>query len=136
MSAAARIPMVRCHLDGPVEMSARLLRYVPLEAFGLWQHLMETRHGRQVTVEGVSEWLPEESLIEAAAELESEALEPVLRVSFEQPAPVGLAVTVERFLPAETYPEALDALLSHFRAVGKVLATPGYFVPARQPAGV
>lgn len=136
MSAAARIPMVRCRLDGPAEMSARLLRYVPLEAFGLWQHLMETRHRRQVTVEGVSEWVPEETLVEVVADFESEALEPVLRIRFEQPAPVGLAATVERFLPVETYPEALDALLSHFRIVSEVLATPGYFVPVRQPAEV
>jgi len=136
MSASPRIPMVRCRLDGPLDMSARLVRYVPLEAFGLWQHLMETRHRRQVTVEGVSEWVPEETLVEAVADFESEALEPVLRVSFEQPAPVGLAAVVERFFPVETYPEALGALLSHFQMVSKVLATPGYFVAVRQAADV
>ncbi len=136
MSASARIPMVRCRLDGPLEMSDRLLRYVPLEEYGLWRHLMETRHRRQVTLEGVSQWLPEEALTEGAADLESEELEPVLRVSFDRPTSMGLTVRVQRFFPVETYPEALDALLRHFRDVSQVLATPGYFVLVRRTAEV
>jgi len=128
--------MVRCRLDGPAEMSARLVRYVPLEEYGLWRHLMETRHRRQVTLEGISQWLPEEDLVEASADLESDALEPVLRVRFEQPTATGLPVRVQRFFPVETYPEALDALLRHFRDVSHVLATPGYFVVVRRTADV
>lgn len=120
--------MVRCRLDGPEEPNARLVRYVPLGEFGLWKNLMELRHGRQVTVDGVSQWVPEEAFLQEAEELPSDDLEPVLRVTFDCLAPGGPPVPVQRFFPVETYPEALDALLSHYLGVRKVVATPGYFV--------
>ena len=34
-----------------------------------------------------------------------DALEPVLRVRFDKPGPAGAKVPVERYFPAETYPQ-------------------------------
>lgn len=130
MSVADPVPMVRCRLDGPQDMPDRNLRYVPLAEFGLWQHLMESKHHRTVTVEQVSIWVPEE-----AARWNSgygaEDLEPVLRVRFQKPGPQGTVLDVERYFPAETYPEAQEALLSHAENAScrRLSATPGYFVP-------
>ena len=127
------VPLVRCHLSAPPEKLATL-RYVPLAEFGLWKHLMETRHRRRVRVESVSLWISEDPFRWSSG-FEPDDLEPVLRVRLEIPGPLGKPVPIERFFPAETYPEARAALLSHFgRASGspRLLATPGYFVLARE----
>jgi len=130
MSVSEPVPIVRCRLDGSEDLPDRNLRYVPLAEFGLWQHLMESKHRRTVTVEQVSIWVAEE-----AARWNSgygaEDLEPVLRVRFQKPGPQGTLVTVERYFPAETYPEAQEALLSHVEnaSCSRLSAMPGYFVP-------
>lgn len=125
-----RVPMVRCRLDGKADSAA--LRYVPMAEFGLWQYLMENRHHRQVSVDQVSIWIPEEAASWNSG-FEADELEPVLRIRFEKAGPNGLAVPVERYFPAETYPEAQEALLHHFEGVpvSHIEATPGYFVPLR-----
>ena len=130
MKEPDRVLMVRCRLDGSPEFAA--LRYVPLAEFGLWQYLMENKHGRQVAVEQISFWVPEDAS-QWNSGFEAEEWEPVLRVRFERSGPNGLAVPVERFFPAESYPEAQEALLHHFagEAVSPLEATPGYFVPVR-----
>lgn len=130
MKGPDRVPMVRCRLDGSDNFAA--LRYVPLAEFGLWRYLMETKHQRQVAVEQVSVWVPEESASWDVASMDDD-VEPVLRVRFDRPLGLGLAVPVERYFPAETYAEAQRALLQHFEGVGpeRVRATPGYFVPVR-----
>lgn len=124
-----RVPMVRCRLDGAAEFAA--LRYVPLAEFGLWKYLMEHRHQRRVSVEQVSVWVPEDAS-QWNSGFEADELQPVLRLRFERSGPHGLAVPVERFFPAETYPEAQEALLHHFDGlpVSPLEATPGYFIPA------
>lgn len=129
MGVLDRIPMVRCRLDG-AQGEATALRFIPLAEFGLWRHLMETRHRRRVMVEAVSIWVPEEAALWNSG-FSADELEPVLRVRFERPGPGGVAVPVERFFPAETYPQAQEALLSHFDAASspqRLDATPGYFV--------
>jgi hypothetical protein len=131
MSPCDPIPLVRCRLSGPDEGEPSGLRYIPLAEFGLWRYLMESRHGRRVTVEAVSIWVSEEAARWNSG-FAAEDLEPVLRVRFEMPGPFGVSVPMERFFPAETYPVAQEALLSHFgsdlRPRG-LAATPGYFVP-------
>jgi|SRR5713226_902539 hypothetical protein len=132
MTASEPVPIVRCRLGGPSEAQPSSLRYVPLVEFGLWKHLMETRHVREVKVESVSIWIAED-----AARWNSgfvpEDLEPVLRVRLELPGPHGVSVPVERYFPAETYPQAQEALLRHFEDLTcpkRVVAIPGYFVPS------
>ncbi|HUG54231.1 MAG TPA: hypothetical protein VMR21_11545 [Vicinamibacteria bacterium] len=129
--AGTPIPMVRCHLDGAEDDPARELRYVPAAEFELWRFFMQTKHQRTVTVEEVSVWVPEGPGI-WDERLDADALAPVLRIRFEKPGPDGSVIPVERFFPAETYPQARAALLAHFdpRCRWSVVATPGYFVPA------
>jgi hypothetical protein len=94
---------------------------------------METRHRRRVLVESVSLWIAEDPY-RFGAGFEAEELEPVLRVRLEIPGPLGKPVPIERFYAAESYPQAREALLSHFGgpAPRVLLATPGYFVLARE----
>jgi hypothetical protein len=126
------VPVVRCHLDGHESDPVRTLRYVALVEFDLWRHLMETRHHRRVRVDEVSVWVAEAPELWTSI-ADPERLEPVLRVRFEKPGLLGYPVPVERFLPAETYPEAQEALLSHYAGSDHVVATPGYFVPNARP---
>jgi hypothetical protein len=133
--------MVRCRLDGTPDVPERNLRYVPLSEFGLWKHLMESRHHRTVTVEQVSVWVAEDAARWNSGYV-GEELEPVLRLRFQKPGPQGTVVTLERYFPAETYPEAQEALLGHKENAGcrRLSATPGYFIPlhvrAAEPAAV
>jgi hypothetical protein len=133
MATSEPIPIVRCRLSG-IESEVENLRYVPLREFGLWKHLMQTRHHRQVSVESVSVWIAEDAARWNSG-FAAEDLEPVLRVTLEVPDAHGVSVPVERYFPAETYPLAQEALLRHFegsQAPGRVVATPGYFVPSAE----
>lgn len=130
MATCEQIPLVRCRLNG-AEGTVACLRYIPVAEFQLWRHLMETRHRRRVTIEETSIWIPEEAALWNSG-FAAEDLEPVLRIQVDLPGPRGVPVPVERFFPAETYPQAQEALLSHFEGQRpqRVTATPGYFVPA------
>src|SRR5262245_27297611 len=131
MSASEPVPLVRCRLSGLSDPTAvAALRYIPLAEFGLWKHLMETRHHRHVKIEAVSVWIAEDAARWNSG-FAAEDLEPVLRVRLDVEASGGLRVPVERYFPAETYPLAQEALLSHFEGTGpeRIVATPGYFVP-------
>jgi hypothetical protein len=122
--------MVRCRL-GPGDDPAATLRYVRFAEFELWRYMMETRHRREVVVEEVSLWVPEEGSLASSSIGDPELCEAVVRVRFDVPSSYGFPVPVERFIPAETYPEAQAALLSHFDWPSRVVtATAGYFVPA------
>jgi hypothetical protein len=130
MATSEPIPIGRCRLSG-TEDEPTNLRYVPLREFGLWKHLMQTRHDRQVVVESVSIWVAEDAARWNSG-FAAEDLEPVLRVRLDVPDARGVSVPVERYFPAETYPVAQEALLRHFEGEKKperVVATPGYFVP-------
>jgi hypothetical protein len=122
--------MVRCHLDGREDDPARTLRFIPAGEFDLWLHLMQSRHGRRVTVDEVSLWIPDGGG-EWDPDIDAELLEPVLHIRFDKPGPGGVMVPVERYFAAETYPEAQAAVLAHFdpRCRWTITATPGYFVP-------
>lgn len=123
--------MVRCRLDAPEDGAVESLRYIPLVEFQLWRHLMETRHGRRVTIEQVSVWVSEGPTLWSSAFL-SDELEPVLCLSLSWPGPYGVATPVRRYFPAETYPQAQAAWLSHLpsgASAHDAHAEAGYFVP-------
>jgi hypothetical protein len=124
------VRLVRCRLDTG-DAGPDSVRYVPVGEFGLWRHLMEGRHGRTVDIEAVSAWIPEPQAWEESA-VSADALTPVIRVQLDVGADWG-AERVERFFPAETYPAAVRALLTHYtgrrRPFGRVV-TPGYFLTA------
>ena len=130
MSRYEPIPIVRCNL-APGDDPAETLRYVPLAEFELWRYMMETRHGRVVVVEEVSLWVPEDASLLTSSISDPELCQAVVRIRFEVPGSHGFPVPVERFLSAETYPEAQAALLAHYESTYRgVTATAGYFVPA------
>jgi hypothetical protein len=136
MTLESPVPMVRCHLAGGGD-PALDVRYVPAAEFDLWSHFMETKHGRSVSVDEVSIWVPE-TRDAFPDEIDAETLHAVLRIKFEKPGPQGSVIPVLRFFAAETYPQARAAILSHFdpRCRWSIEATPGYFIPAaaRVPA--
>lgn len=131
MTTLTPVPLARCRLDGPEEAGASTLRYIPVGELELWKHFMESRHGRRVTIEAISVWVPEDPAVWNSG-FEPDELEPVLRVRLERPGPHGVPVHVERFFPAETYPVAQERLLAHIElaeGARTIIATPGYFVP-------
>ena len=58
--------IVRCHLRHARSSDEGQVRYVPLEIFGLWEHLMTTKHGFEVVTPRASLWLDMEDAPEAA----------------------------------------------------------------------
>ena len=58
--------IVRCHLRRARSTEEGQVRYVPLEIFGLWEHLMTTKHGFEVVTPRASLWLDMEDAPEAA----------------------------------------------------------------------
>ena len=58
--------IVRCHLRRARSSDEGQVRYVPLEIFGLWEHLMRTKHGFEVMTPQASLWLDMEDSPEAA----------------------------------------------------------------------
>ena len=49
--------VVRCELRRKGEQIPAGIRYVPLEIFGLWEYLMSTRHGFEVSVPRASQFV-------------------------------------------------------------------------------
>jgi hypothetical protein len=136
MGVREQVALVRCRLDGPEAALATAVRFIPLAEFELWRFLMEKRHRRKVTIEAVSVWMAEDA-VRWNSGYAPEELEPVLRVRLDLPGPQGVAMPVERFFPAETYPRAQEALLSHMPGgyQAPMKATPGYFLPVGWPEG-
>ena len=58
--------IVRCQLRRVGSQDPGQVRYVPLEIFGLWEHLMSTKHGFEVVDPRASLWLDMEDAPEAA----------------------------------------------------------------------
>ncbi len=129
MRMSDEVALVHCRLDGADDSANQ--RFVPLAEFELWRNLMELRHHRTVTVLEISAWVPEKALWWNSG-FSAEELLPVLRLRFDRRTEDGLVVPMERFFAAETYPQAQEALLSHFsgrETLTRVVAVPGYFVP-------
>jgi len=58
--------IVRCHLRRTGSRELGQVRYVPLEIFGLWEHLMTSKHRFEVVSPQASLWLDMEDSPEAA----------------------------------------------------------------------
>ena len=58
--------IVRCQLRRQGSQEAGQVRYVPLEIFGLWEHLMMSKHGFEVVDARASLWLDMDDSPEAA----------------------------------------------------------------------
>lgn len=60
------LKLVRCELRRRGSKEPGTIRYVPLEIFGLWEHLMTTKHAFDVLTPRASLWLDMEDSPEAA----------------------------------------------------------------------
>ena len=58
--------IVRCQLRRKGSADLGQVRYVPLEIFGLWEHLMSSKHGFEVVDARASLWLDMDDSPEAA----------------------------------------------------------------------
>ena len=58
--------LIRCELRKRGSKGAPQVRYVPIEIYGLWEHLMVSRHDFEVTAPRASLWLDMEDSPEAA----------------------------------------------------------------------
>jgi hypothetical protein len=110
----AKEKVVRCLVSKngsgpPVEST----RYVPLEVFDLWRHLMTTRHGFEILQEQVSLWFdidndPHVSYSEADYER-------VLRLSlWVYSERDRMFRKVVRYFPEEEYARIRPTFLSHY----------------------
>ena len=58
--------LIRCRIRRAGTSDEGTARYIPLEIFGLWEHLMSSRHGFEVVQPRASLWLDMEDSPEAA----------------------------------------------------------------------
>ncbi len=110
----AKEKVVRCRVSknggGP---PAESVRFVPLEVFDLWKHLMVTRHGFEIVEEQVSLWFdidgdPHVSYSEAD-------YEKVLRLSMWVYSDRDrMFRKIVRYFPEADYAEIRPAFLSHY----------------------
>jgi hypothetical protein len=133
MTTREQVAMVRCRLGDGLDGAAQ--RYVPLAEFGLWKYLLETRHRKRVLVDAISVWVPEEPSLWSSG-LTSEDIDAVVRVQFTVPGVLGARVPIVRYLSALSYPQAQEALFSHYppgTRPADLRGTAGYFLPLSRP---
>jgi hypothetical protein len=104
--------LVRCeieHEDG----SGRGVRYVPLEMFGLWEHLMARRHGFRIAARSASVWVELEEGVSVAG-----VRSPVEKVTelclFVFDPEDGMLHRICRFVPTPELDSVREILVGHF----------------------
>lgn len=105
--------IVRCQIRRPDGGGEPTTRYVPLEIFGLWEHLMRARHGFDVVEPCASLWLDMEDSPEAA--YGSEQFERVTEVSAFVYSPRDEMFTRAcRYFPTDECADLKAIFLSHY----------------------
>jgi hypothetical protein len=101
--------LIRCHMVGP--KGSQGVRFVALEYFSLWEHMMRTRHGLECTDYSVGLWIPADEF-ERKAHIYSHSgtVEAVARFNFSIfDDTYHYTYAASRFVP--------DADTEHFRQV-------------------
>jgi hypothetical protein len=131
LSEARSMPsqkLVRCLIQ-PVDRSAPPSpRFVPLEIFGLWEHLMASRHGFRVEKACASLWLDVEDA--PVTGYEEHAVERVTEVTaFVQSPREEMLIRTCRYFPTDECDRLKSIFLTHY-AEGdpKVHERPGIWV--------
>jgi hypothetical protein len=89
------------------------IRYIPMEIYGLWEHLMVSKHGFQVDNRGASLWIDVEESPEVT--YSEPSYERVTEVTlFVYSEPDGMFTRVCRYFPSEEYPALKRTFLSHY----------------------
>jgi hypothetical protein len=109
--------LVRCEVRAP---NARLTtRFVPLEIFGLWEHLMTSKHGFTVIDAKASLWLDMEDSSEAA--YSEHRYEHVTEVSaFVYSGRDEMFARACRYFRSDECERLKDIFLAHYRVEGRL----------------
>ena len=102
--------------------SCSSVRYVPLEIFRLWKHLMTDRHGFDVADECLSLWfdIDGDPNITYAESNYEQVTRVSLRVYSESDA---MFHEVTRYFPTNSYPAIRPLFLSHYEAASDEAAS-------------
>lgn len=104
--------LVRCELRRKGSGHTQV-RYVPLEIFGLWEHLMTTKHQFEVLVPKASLWLDMEDSPDAA--YSQEQYERVTEVTaYVYSDRDEMFTRARRYFPAEQSEKLKKIFLSHY----------------------
>jgi hypothetical protein len=105
--------LVRCEVSRDTGAGAGSVRYVPSEIFGLWSHLMQSKHGFDVKEDQASLWVDVEEKPEAAySETQYDRVLEVSLLFYSEKD--GMFDKVRRYFPLEDYPRLRDVFLSHY----------------------
>jgi hypothetical protein len=106
--------IIRCEVRRAGDAGPATERFVPLEIFGLWEHLMVTKHGFEVLQPRASLWLDMEDSPEAA--YSTAEYEPVTEVTtFVYSGRDDLFTKTCRYFPTARCPELKAIFLGHHR---------------------
>ena len=127
--------LVRCEVGRGSTQSEQQVRYVPLEIFGLWEYLMQRRHGFEVRVPQASLWLDAEETPESA--YDEREYDRVTEVSvFLYSGRDDMFTRVCRYFPTEQCQDLKKIFLSHYPADDAGIQTrlrerPGFWIHRR-----
>lgn len=106
--------LVRCELRRKGSHSTQV-RFVPLEIFGLWEHLMATKHEFEVLKPSASLWLDMEDSPDAA--YSQNQYERVTEVTaFVYSDRDEMFTRARRYFPSDEADDLKRIFLSHYRA--------------------
>ena len=104
--------LVRCELRRKGS-SASQVRFVPLEIFGLWEHLMTTKHGFEISRPRASLWLDMEDSPDAAyTQNQFERVTEVTAYVYSERD--EMFTRARRYFPAEEAHQLRSIFLSHY----------------------
>lgn len=105
--------LIRCELRKRGSKAPPQVRYVPIEIFGLWEHLMVSRHDFEVAVPRASLWLDMEDSPDAA--YSQDQFERVTEVTaFVYSDRDEMFTRQRRYFPSEQADELKRIFLSHY----------------------
>jgi hypothetical protein len=105
--------LIRCEIER-ADGSGRGVRYVPLEIFGLWEHLMATRHGFRVCERSASVWVEvDEGRAPGQARSRGDRVTELCLFVFD--AREGMLHRTCRYAPTEDLERVRQVLLDHYR---------------------
>jgi len=106
--------LVRCELRRKGSGSAQV-RFVPLEIYGLWEHLMATKHRFEVITPRASLWLDMEDSPDAAyAQSQYERVTEV--TAFVYSDRDEMFTRARRYFPSDEAGQLKQIFLSHYQA--------------------
>ncbi len=109
--------LVRCELRRKGAASGQV-RFVPLEIFGLWEHLMSSKHQFEVSTPRASLWLDMEDSPDAAYSVEQ--YERVTEVTaFVYSERDQMFTRARRYFPSDEADSLKRIFLSHYTAPGE-----------------